>query len=115
MGSGWSILADAKSAEERAAAAARTCALLELPFPVVVDMMDDAVARRWSGWPERLFVVDVAGRVAYAGEQGPWGFWPRAAVPPYGWGEKHGYAHGEPLDRFLEAHLGDPSGGGGAP
>lgn len=79
--------------------------MLRLPFPVVVDAMDDAVAQRWSGWPERLFVVGADGRVAYVGEQGPWGFWPLADKPPYGWGEPHGHPHGEPLDRFLESLL----------
>lgn len=103
--SGWSIRRDARDATERRAAAAQTCSMLELPFQVVVDGMDDAVAQRWSGWPERLFVVGVDGRVAYVGEQGPWGFWPLAEAKPYGWGEDHGNAHGEPLDRFLEGFL----------
>ena len=80
--------------------------MLRLPFPVVVDTMDDAVAQRWSGWPERLFVIDVDGTVVYTGEQGPWGFWPRADSPPFGRGEDPGHAHGEPLARFLEGFLG---------
>lgn len=104
--SGWSIIPDARSASERRAAASMTCSMLKLPFPVVVDGMQDTVARRWSGWPERLFVIDVEGRVAYVGEQGPWGFWPCAAVKPYGWGGDHGRPHGEPLDTFLEHVLG---------
>jgi hypothetical protein len=103
--SGWSIIADAQNAPERSAAAAQTCSLLKLPFPVVVDTMDDAVATRWSGWPERLFVIDAEGRVAYVGAQGPWGFWPLAAKAPYGQGGEHAFDHGEPLDRFLENHL----------
>ena len=85
--SGWSIIADPRDEVERRAAAAQTCSMLRLPFPVVVDTMDDAVAQRWSGWPERLFVIDADGTVAYAGEQGPWGFWPRADLPPHGFGE----------------------------
>jgi hypothetical protein len=67
--------------------------------------MDDAVAERWGAWPERLFVVDADGTVVYAGEQGPWGFWPRHDAEPYGWGEPHGFSHGEPLDTFLEGFL----------
>ena len=104
--SGWSIIRDARDDEERRAAAAQTCTMLELPFPVVVDGMDDEVAQRWSGWPERLFVIGADGRVAYVGEQGPWGFWPLRESQPYGWGENHGNSHGEPLDSFLEGFLG---------
>lgn len=103
--SGWSILPDARNVTERKAAATQTCSMLGLPFTVVVDGMDDAVAERWSGWPERLFVIDVEGRIAYVGEQGPWGFWPLEASKPYGWGEAHGNAHGDPLDVFLEGFL----------
>jgi hypothetical protein len=103
--SGWSIVADAQNTGERNAAAAQACTMLKLPFPIVVDTMDDAVAWRWSAWPERLFVVDAAGRVAYVGEQGPWGFWPTAASEPYGWGGEHGFDHGLPLDTFLEELL----------
>lgn len=103
--SGWSILPDAGSAPERHAAAEQACAMLGFQFEVLVDGMDDDVARRWSAWPERLFVIDLDGVVAYVGEQGPWGFWPRAESAPYGWGEPHGRAHGEPLDRFLATFL----------
>jgi hypothetical protein len=103
--SGWSIIADPRDPGERHAAAGRACSLLRLPFATVVDSMDDAVAIRWSAWPERLFVVDSAGRVAYVGAQGPWGFWPRRESRPYGWGEDHGHDHGEPVDVFLDAFL----------
>ncbi len=105
--SGWSIIPDATSAAERRAAAGKACSMLDLSIPIVVDSMDDSVAARWSAWPERLFVVDVDGRVAYVGEQGPWGFWPRAEVDPFGWGESHGRSHGEPLDLFLDNLLGE--------
>lgn len=107
--SGWSIIADAQTTDERNAAAAQTCSLLKLPFPIVVDSMDDAVAQRWSAWPERLFVIDTDGRVAYVGEQGPWGFWPRQETPPHGWGEEGGFDHGQPLDGFLADFLPPPT------
>ena len=103
--SGWSIIADPRNAEERKAAAAQTCSMLKLPFTTVVDTMDDAVAERWSAWPERLFVIARDGRVAYVGAQGPWGFWPVAATPPFGRGQTRNIDHGEPLDTFLERFL----------
>ena len=82
--------------------------MLGFPFRTLVDAMDDAVARRWSAWPERLFALGLDGRVAYVGEQGPWGFWPRRESAPYGWGGKHGFPHGEPLDELLEELLTSP-------
>ncbi len=102
--SGWSIIADARNSDERSAAAGQACAMLELPFPIVVDSMDDTVAERWSAWPERLFVVDADGMIAYVGAQGPWGFWPRQETPPHAWGEDD-VDHGQPLDTFLESFL----------
>ena len=102
---GWSIIADAQNDGERQAAAAQTCSMLKLPFTTVVDTMDDAVAERWSAWPERLFVIGRDGRVAYVGAQGPWGFWPVAATPPFGAGPGSTIDIGEPLDTFLEHFL----------
>ncbi len=102
---GWSIIADAQNDGERHAAAAQTCSMLKLPFTTVVDTMDDAVAERWSAWPERLFVIGRDGRVAYVGAQGPWGFWPVAATPPFGADPGSTIDPGKPLDTFLEHFL----------
>jgi hypothetical protein len=79
--------------------------VLKFPFRVAVDGVDDAVAERWSAWPERLFVIDVEGVVRYVGAQGPWGFWPSAESKPYGWGQEGDFDHGAPLDEFLDGFL----------
>jgi hypothetical protein len=45
--------------------------------------MDDAVMQAYAAWPDRLYLVDLDGRVVYAGGRGPWGFKPgelKAAV-----------------------------------
>jgi len=105
LDSGWSIITDPRDDAERKAAAAQTCSTLKLPFTTVVDTMDDAVAERWSAWPERLFVIGRDGRVAYVGAQGPWGFWPAAATPPFGAGPGSDIDTGKPLDTFLEYFL----------
>jgi hypothetical protein len=41
-----------------------------------VDGMDDAVARAWAAVPERLYLIDTEGRVAYKGGMGPMFFRP---------------------------------------
>jgi len=44
-----------------------------------VDTMDNQVDGLYAAWPERIFVVDRQGKIAYAGRQGPWGFKPEEA------------------------------------
>lgn len=56
---------------------AQACSLdLKLTMPCVVDDMDNTVDTLYAGWPERLFIVDKSGHIAYAGKQGPFGFEP---------------------------------------
>jgi hypothetical protein len=63
--------------DEARAEVATTCALrLELELPVLVDRVDDAVARAYGGWPDRLYLVAADGTIAYQGGEGPDGFKP---------------------------------------
>jgi tetratricopeptide (TPR) repeat protein len=39
---------------------------LHLPFPAVVDGMDDAIENAYAAWPSRLFVIGKDGRVRYS-------------------------------------------------
>lgn len=56
---------------------AEACLLgLGLEFPAVVDGPDDSVERAYTGWPDRLYVIDAEGRVAYKSDAGPFGFEP---------------------------------------
>jgi hypothetical protein len=41
---------------------------------VLVDDMKDTVAKAYSAMPDRLFILDVKGKIAYRGERGPRGF-----------------------------------------
>ena len=43
---------------------------------MVVDAMDDAVTRMYSGMPSRLYLIDRNGKIAYKGGRGPFGFKP---------------------------------------
>ena len=67
---------DPTTQQERNEVAARCARALSFEFTTLVDTMDDRTGARWAGWPERLFVIDKAGKVVYAGQQGPFGFWP---------------------------------------
>jgi hypothetical protein len=60
------------------AATAQTCsASLKLSIPTVVDKEDNKVNAAYAGWPDRLVVVGVDGKVAYYGGKGPSGFKPQ--------------------------------------
>ena len=60
--------------DERVAVAQRCCSSLEISMPVLVDDMDDRVGHTYSGMPDRLYVIDRDGRIAYKGGRGPFGF-----------------------------------------
>ncbi len=68
-----------KSWSERRSVAEQCSTRLNLTMPVVVDTMDNEVDELYAAWPERLFVIDRDGNIAYAGGQGPWGFIPAEA------------------------------------
>ena len=70
------VVSQPTSLVARRSAANQCSAALSLSMPCVVDDMNNSVDEAYAGWPERLFVVDVAGRVAFAGSQGPFGFEP---------------------------------------
>lgn len=61
---------------ERESVAATCSERLEVPMPLLVDGMDDPVGKAYSGLPDRLYLIDRDGRVAYKGGRGPFGFKP---------------------------------------
>ncbi len=49
---------------------------LGIELPALVDRPDNRVERAYAGWPDRLFVIDRNGVVAYKSAAGPFGFKP---------------------------------------
>lgn len=47
-----------------------------MTIPLVVDEIDDRVGHAYSGMPDRLYLIDRDGKVAYKGGRGPFGFKP---------------------------------------
>ena len=64
------------SLDERAAAADACALRLATRIPILLDDIDDTVASAYGGWPDRLSLISVDGRVAYLSEVGPFGFRP---------------------------------------
>jgi len=65
-----------KTMEERVAVARNCYNNLGFTFPAVIDDMDDKVEKAYAGWPDRLYIVDKKGGIAYKGGKGPGGFKP---------------------------------------
>ena len=65
-----------KTVEERVVAA-NTCVLeLKLSIPAVIDGMDNKAGMDYAAFPDRLYIVDKEGKIAYKGAKDPKGFKP---------------------------------------
>ena len=73
------LVANHVTIEDRFAAARAGVERLGLTMPVLVDRMDNGASNAFAAWPERIYVVDAAGRIAHAGGPGPFEFDPDAA------------------------------------
>jgi hypothetical protein len=71
------VIEEPLSLDERHAVAAECVVKLSLePMPAVVDDMLNTADRAYEAWPDRLFLVDAEGRLAFRSGPGPWGFKP---------------------------------------
>jgi len=68
------LIRDPKTLEERQKVARDFAAQFKVSIPICVDTLDDQVEKAYWGWPDRIYVVDAAGKVAYVGGPGPGGF-----------------------------------------
>ena len=64
---------------ERKAAAQLCTASLHLSIPTLVDKEDNQVNAAYAGWPDRMAIIGVDGKIAYYGGRGPGGFKPGEA------------------------------------
>ena len=72
------LIASAKTLFQRDEAAETCVVKLGIHIPAVVDDMQDSTERAYTAWPDRLYVVNREGRVAYKSKAGPFGFHPEA-------------------------------------
>jgi Ca2+-binding EF-hand superfamily protein len=80
---GWWMLSNERAgiklpqpqdAQSRRAVAATCQSHLDLKIPFLVDTMDDAVGSAYSGMPNRLYLIDKQGKIAFKNGRGPFGF-----------------------------------------
>ena len=70
------VFASPKNEEERAFVAGACVRKLGIKFPAVLDGFDNTVEKAYTGWPDRLYLIDQNGKVAYKSRPGPFGFEP---------------------------------------
>jgi len=65
-----------KTLEDRLAIARDFAGRTSYEIPMMVDRLDNAADELYAGWPERLYVIDEQGLIAFKGRTGPFGFEP---------------------------------------
>ena len=68
------IFASPKNEEDRAFIAGACVRKLAIKFPAVLDEFGNSTERAYTGWPDRLYLIDAKGHVAYKSKPGPFGF-----------------------------------------
>ena len=68
------IIASPANEDERRALAGLCMTRLNIELPAVVDHFDDSTDTAYTGWPERLYLIDRDGRIVYKSKPGPFGF-----------------------------------------
>lgn len=70
------FLHSTRNLSERCDVAATCLTKLGIEFPAAVDDLANSAERAYTAWPDRLYVIDREGRVAYKSKPGPFGFKP---------------------------------------
>jgi len=82
---GWQVLtnlkeeilyAQPKTDAERAEVAGACMIEMKLEMPLLLDEMSNEVDSAYTALPERLYLIDAAGRITYRGGPGPFQFDP---------------------------------------
>ena len=70
------VFASPKNEEERAFIAGACVRKLGIKYPAVLDEFGNSTERVYTGWPDRIYLIDGNGRVAFKTKPGPFGFKP---------------------------------------
>jgi hypothetical protein len=70
------VFASPRSEEERASVAGTCVRKLGIEIPAVLDEFGNSTESSYTAWPDRLYLIDAKGDVAYKSKPGPFGFHP---------------------------------------
>jgi hypothetical protein len=71
------VLASPRNEDERGIVAGSCVRKLGIKFPALLDEFGNTTERAYTGWPDRIYLIDTNGRVAYKSKPGPFGFKPQ--------------------------------------
>jgi type I thyroxine 5'-deiodinase len=67
------------SLEQRVAIANDFIRRFHFTLPLGIDPMGDAADHEYAAWPERIYIIDEAGKIVYRGGLGPFQYHPAEA------------------------------------
>ena len=70
------LFASPRNQEERASLAGTCVRKLGIEIPALLDEFGNSTEGAYTAWPERLYLIDASGKVAYKSKPGPYGFKP---------------------------------------
>jgi hypothetical protein len=68
------VFASPRSEDERASVAGSCVRKLGIEIPAVLDEFGNSTESAYTAWPDRMYLIDASGRVAYKSKPGPFGF-----------------------------------------
>jgi type I thyroxine 5'-deiodinase len=71
--------AQPKTLEQRVAIANDFTKRFKFPLPFGIDDMSNAANDAYAAWPERIYIIDESGHIAYRGGMGPFNYKPEEA------------------------------------
>ena len=70
------VFASPKNEQERAFIAGACVRKLGIKFPAVLDEFGNSTEQAYTGWPDRIYLIDGNGHIAFKTKPGPFGFKP---------------------------------------
>ena len=77
------VFASPRNEDERAFVAGACVRKLGIEIPALLDEFGNSTEGAYTAWPDRMYVIDAHGKIAYKSTPGPFGFKPdelRAAL-----------------------------------
>ena len=70
------VFASPRSEDERASLAGTCVRKLGIEMPALLDEFGNSTESAYTAWPDRIYLIDAGGKVAYKSKPGPFGFKP---------------------------------------
>ena len=68
------VFASPRNEDERASVAGACVRKLGIKIPAVLDEFGNSTEQSYTGWPDRMYLIDATGYIAYKSKPGPFGF-----------------------------------------